>query len=203
MQMRNTNNPKLWFRFGVLFVAFLAFISGSSIILNNFFSSNLKVPAENMLATPLQYSPLEIPVLLKIPTINVNAKIIPVGITNLGAMDTPKGPSDTGWFDLGPVPGEIGSAVIDGHRGFRTGPAVFDDLHKINVGDKIFVENKDGKNFMFVVREKKVYGANENVPDVWNKNDKAHLNLITCSGTWNRLTRTSNERLVVFTDLVD
>ena len=42
-----------------------------------------------------------------------------VGLTPGGAMDVPKGPSDVAWFDLGPRPGEVGSAVIAGHEGWK------------------------------------------------------------------------------------
>jgi sortase (surface protein transpeptidase) len=74
-------------------------------------------------------------------------------------------------------------------------------LDKIQLGDKVYVENEKGDTLVFVVREMHVYGAREIVPEVWNKNDAAHLNLITCSGDWNASTGTSDKRLVVFTDL--
>jgi len=116
-------------------------------------------------------------------------------------MESPKEPGDTAWFKLGASPGEKGSSVIAGHRGWKTGPAVFDDLDKIQLEDNVYVEDEKGNTLVFVVREMRVYGANEIVPEVWNKDDTAHLNLITCSGDWNESTKTSDKRLVVFTDL--
>ncbi|PIZ82226.1 MAG: class F sortase, partial [Parcubacteria group bacterium CG_4_10_14_0_2_um_filter_41_6] len=39
------------------------------------------------------------------------------------------------------------------------------------------------------------------VPEVFNSSDgKAHLNLITCTGVWNKEDNAFSERLVVFTD---
>lgn len=186
----------------MLIISFLAFTCGLYIILNDrFFSdSNLKVPEEDLTARAVW--PSEFPVRIKIPSIDVDAPVVPVGRTNAGAMDVPKKPMDTGWYRLGPKPGEKGSAVIAGHRGFRSGPAVFDNLHKIKIGDKVYTEDEKGRELVFVVRDISTYKATDQVPDIWEKNDVAHLNLITCFGRWNRLTRTSDERLVVFTDLV-
>jgi len=81
-----------------------------------------------------------------------------LGLTTDGAMDVPKGPSNTAWFDLGTIPGDTGSAVIDGHSGWKNGiPAVFDDLYKLQKGDKVYVQNGKGIIITFVVREIKNY----------------------------------------------
>ena len=54
---------------------------------------------------------------------------------------------------------------------------------------------------VFVVREARSYGLNEPAPDVFAAgDDKAHLNLITCEGVWDKATKTYSGRLVVFTD---
>lgn len=164
-------------------------------------NSNSKNSNDNIIA-PLLISPEKIvPTRIKIPSIKVDALIKPVGLTKLKTMESPEEPLDTAWFRLGTSPGEKGSSVIAGHRGWKTGRAIFDDLDKIQLGDKVYVENEKGNTLVFVVREMRVYGAREIVPEVWNKNDAAHLNLITCSGDWNASTGTSDKRLVVFTDL--
>lgn len=142
-----------------------------------------------------------IPVRIKIPSIGVDAAIKPVGLTKLKTMESPKEPEETAWFRLGASPGEKGSSVIAGHRGWKIGPAVFDDLHKIQPGDKVYVEDEKRNTVAFVVREMRIYGADEIIPEVWEKKDSAYLNLITCSGSWNEVTGTSAKRLVVFTDL--
>ena len=66
----------------------------------------------------------------------------------------------------------------------------------------MYVEDSEGNELVFEVRELRTYDAKEIVPEVWNKDDASYLNLITCSGSFNVLTGTSKERLVVFTDLV-
>jgi LPXTG-site transpeptidase (sortase) family protein len=117
-------------------------------------------------------------------------------------MDVPKGPDDAAWFNLGPRPGEIGSSVIDGHSGYKNNrPAVFDKLYKLKKGDKIYVEDDKGNITTFVVREFKTYNPKADAKMVFSSNDGgSHLNLITCSGSWNKVERTHSDRLVVFAD---
>ena len=142
------------------------------------------------------------PVRLKIPSINVDAPVEYTGLTSDGAMDVPKGPVDVAWFNLGPRPGENGSAVIAGHYDWKNNiPAVFDNLHKLRKGDKIYIEDEKGANIVFVVREIQIYGKNEDASGVFGSSDgKAHLNLITCTGVWNKAKKTYSDRLIVFTD---
>lgn len=185
----------------ILILTFLIFIGGSYLVLNNFYASALSVPEESLTAQASETSLAGTPTSLEISSVKISAPIVSVGLTAQGLMESPEGPVNTGWYSLGVSPGEKGSAIIAGHRGFRTGPAVFDNLHLVNTGDEVRIKNAEGQDMIFVVKEKKTYGATEIVPEVWNKTDGKYLNLITCSGQWNRLTGTSDERLVVFTEL--
>jgi len=143
-----------------------------------------------------------LPIILKIPKINVESGIEYVGLTSDGAMDVPKNQDNVAWFKLGQRPGEDGSAVIAGHYGLKDGkPSVFDNLHKLVKGDKLYIEDDQGKAISFVVREIKSYDPQANATEVFNSNDgKSHLNLITCEGTWDEIFKTYSQRLVVFTD---
>jgi LPXTG-site transpeptidase (sortase) family protein len=144
----------------------------------------------------------DLPIRLIIPNINVDAAVDYVGLTSDGAMDVPTGPTTTAWLDLGPRPGDSGSAVIDGHEGWKDGTqAVFDNLYKLQNGDKIYVEDKAGVTTTFVVRETQTYGENQDFSNVFRSSDgKAHLNLITCAGAWNKTQKSYSNRLVIFTD---
>lgn len=174
----------------ILIVALLGFI---------FFASLLPPNQTNQKQTSVG---IGLPVRLRIPEINVDATVKYVGLTPDGAMGVPKNPDDVAWFNLGPQPGENGSAVIAGHKGWKNNtPAVFDNLYKLHVGDKVFIEDDSGAITTFVVREIRIYNKDEAVPDVFSSNDgKAHLNLITCTGIWNKAEQTRSERLVIFTD---
>ena len=145
----------------------------------------------------------DIPVRLKIPRINVDATIESVGLTPQGAVGVPKGSSNTSWYNLGPRPGERGNAVITGHYGiWKNGkPTVFNNLLKLRQGDKIYVKDLKGATLTFVVREVRKYDPNADASDVFISSDgKAHLNLITCDGAWNKVSKSYPRRLVIFTD---
>jgi LPXTG-site transpeptidase (sortase) family protein len=143
-----------------------------------------------------------LPVRLMIPKINVDAAIDYVGLTPEGELGVPAGPANAAWYDLGPRPGEKGNAVIDGHFGYKNHiPAVFDNLHALQKGDIIYVEDEKGKTITFVVRELRTYGQNEDDSGVFVSSDgKAHLNLITCQGVWSETQKSFSNRLVVFAD---
>jgi len=143
-----------------------------------------------------------LPVRLNIPSINVNAPVEYVGLTLDGEMDVPKERANVAWFDLGLRPGENGSAVIAGHYGWKNGKAsVFDNLYKLRKGDKLYIEDERGIIISFVVRESRRYDPDDDAPDVFDSSDeKSHLNLITCEGVWDKVSKTYSKRLVIFTD---
>lgn len=144
-----------------------------------------------------------IPVRLEISKINVDAPIISVGVAKDGSMGAPTGPKEVGWFKFGVKPGEIGSAVIDGHYGYwKNGQgSVFDDLNKLRKGDQLYVKDSNGAVTIFIVRKILTYDPNKDASAVFSSSDGiAHLNVITCEGVWNNTTKTYSNRLVVFTD---
>lgn len=143
-----------------------------------------------------------LPVRLEIPTLNIDASVEHVGVTDFGSMDVPENPDNVAWFDLGPRPGEKGSSVMDGHAGWSEGKAaVFDNLYKVRKGDKVFVTDDKGITLTFIVRETRRYDPGGDSSYVFSSNDgKSHLNLITCEGEWDKVSRSSSIRLVVFTD---
>lgn len=145
------------------------------------------------------------PMRLKIPSLNVDAAVEPVGLTPGGAMDVPKNRNDVAWFDLSSRPGEKGSAVMAGHFDWQDGAsAVFDNLYKLQPGDKLSVEDGQGAATTFVVRASRSYEAAADASEVFVSNDgQAHLNLVTCEGVWNKTAKSYPQRLVVFTDKVD
>ena len=142
------------------------------------------------------------PARLKIPKIKVDAPVESVGLTTQGAMGAPKGPSGVAWFNLGPRPGEKGSAVMSGHYGWKNNiPASFDNLSKLRKGDKLYVEDTKGVITTFVVRELRTYDQNQDASDVFGSDDgKSYLNLVTCKGVWNKAQKSYSQRLVVFTE---
>jgi len=173
----------------------------SAIPIFYFISKSSNLPADKQ----AQILPIPIgePMRLKIPKINVDTAIEYVGLTSDGAVDVPKNPTNAAWFNLGPRPGNNGSAVITGHYGpWENGKeSIFDNLHKLRKGDKLYIEDDKGVIISFVVRESRSYDPKADASDVFGSNDgKSHLNLITCEGVWNKDSKSYSKRLVVFTD---
>lgn len=141
-----------------------------------------------------------LPVRLTIPKIKVEAAVESVGLTPQGAMGVPKKTANVAWFNLGSRPGEIGSAVIAGHYGYKNGSA-FDNLNKLRPSDKLYIQDDKGTIVTFTVREIKKYNPKDDASDVFGSSDgKSHLNLVTCAGIWNRISKSYSKRLVIFTD---
>jgi len=145
-----------------------------------------------------------IPVRIEIPRINLDTIVIQVGLTPNGAMAVPSGPTETAWYKLGPHPGEIGSAVISGHYGWKDNiSAAFDSLHRLEIGDTVRVEDENGRMNTFIVRAVRSYYPQADASLIFSSGDIVpHLNLITCEGTWNQNQKSYSKRLVVFTNLV-
>lgn len=171
---------------------------------------NLAPPIENAFVFPKQESvnfglpalPVGRPIRLKIPNINVDSAIEYVGVASNGEMDVPKVPADVAWFSPGTRPGENGSAVIAGHYDWKDGqPAVFADLSKLRPGDKLYIEDDKGAIITFVMRESRNYDPAADATGVFSSSDgRAHLNLVTCKGVWNKTSKSYSQRLVVFAD---
>lgn len=159
------------------------------------------LPESDQGVTPEQK--VELPLRLHINRIGVDAPIYTVGLAADGSMDVPKSPFETGWYELGPRPGSIGSAVIAGHVDSATGaPGVFANLDNLTIGDIITVES-EGTSLLFRVRKIHVYPADADATEIFTSTDgKAHLNLITCNGTWDTDTNQYTDRLVIFTDKI-
>jgi len=142
------------------------------------------------------------PIRLEVTKIKVDAKVKPVGLTVDGDMAIDNNAQELAWYQPGPKPGEIGSAVIAGHYGWKDGvPSVFNDLNTLKAGDIILSYDADEVKTQFVVTEIRMYSPDDDATQVFTSTDgKAHLNLITCQGSWNNSKQTYSERLVVFTD---
>ena len=188
---------------GVGFFSTVVFLNVLHLSILNWDLPNFIIGKQTESKTPSSPSDSEQRVRIKIPRIGVDTVIESVGLTPSGAMAVPKTPADVAWFNLGPYPGEVGAAVLAGHYGeWKNGQeSVFDNLHQLKKGDKVYVTAASGAIVAFVVRESRNYDPSANASDVFTSTDgQAHLNLITCEGVWNEALKSYSQRLVVFTD---
>jgi sortase (surface protein transpeptidase) len=184
--------------------------------------ADLAVPASFTEAElDLRAGPGAVPFELRIPSLDVAADVLGVGITAKNVMDAPMGPAgdpvwqQAFWYRGSSVPGALSTALMAGHVGGPKGSAaIFGELGRLRRGDPIIVrDTRNSLDVRFAVTESKTYSLDEAAePDVlteiygagpvagtWSQpsaDGLAHLTLITCTGTFVR--GTHDHRLVVY-----
>jgi sortase (surface protein transpeptidase) len=145
------------------------------------------------------------PVRLVIPSIKIDAFVESLGVLANGDLQTPQeNPWDNvGWYQSGAVPGERGSAVIDGHLDRPGGyPAVFWQLRQLQVGSAVMVIDAAGRTVRFHVTRVAYYSPQAApLQAIFGNGGGSYLNLITCAGDWIPSQQQTTLRLVVYTAL--
>lgn len=142
------------------------------------------------------------PVRLLIASIRLDAKVEARGLDAKRNLDTAKDPFDVAWYDKGPLPGQPGNAIINGHVDWWTGDAVFTHLGRVRPGDTVAVVRADGVIVTFRITLLQVVNAGTRIPALFAAGPRATLTLITCAGVWNPLAFTNTQRLLVSATLV-
>ncbi|KIL51708.1 hypothetical protein KP77_12200 [Jeotgalibacillus alimentarius] len=143
------------------------------------------------------------PARIQIPSLDIDTGVIPVGLLDNGEMEVPESTEVTGWYDRGVQPGAVGNSVIAGHVDSKEGPAIFFYLKDVEVGEQIIVTDENGTELTFEVKRKESYATNESpIAEIFGPSDKRNLNIITCTGTFDREQHLYPDRLVVYTELV-
>jgi sortase A len=95
-------------------------------------------------------------------------------------------------FPLSSIPDTVGNTVIFGHRFDKIPPEkeTFYNLDKVNIGDKIYIRQKNDKEISYTIIEK--YVVEKNDRSVLQESSNYRLTLITCTPLW-----TAKKRLVV------
>ncbi len=137
---------------------------------------------------------------LIIPSLSIDAHVQYVGVNKKGNIGTPNNFTDVAWYARGVVPGQLGTAIIDGHVDNGLGLAgVFKHLVSMKVGDDVYVVTKGAEHIHFVVTHVEAYDY-EHVTseDIFGTStDVRSINLITCDGEWVLSGDTYNKRLIV------
>jgi LPXTG-site transpeptidase (sortase) family protein len=141
---------------------------------------------------------------LIIPKINVNARVVAVGLTKTNAIGTPSNVYDTAWYNGSNLPGQAGATLIDGHVSSWTTNGVFYNLKTLTPGDTMQVELGNGSMLTYKVVKTQVFQSNNiDVASLLRPitTGKPGLNLITCTGDVISGTSDFAERFVAYATL--
>lgn len=142
------------------------------------------------------------PVAVRIPSLGISSPLEGLGIGPSGELGAPIDYNQAGWYVDGPVPGEIGPAIIAGHVDSVTGIAVFSRLAELKGGDEVYVDMDTGRSLTFIVTSR-MQSAKATFPtaDVYRNVPRPELRIITCAGVFDRSVGHYTDNLIVFAAL--
>ncbi|HBU81168.1 MULTISPECIES: class F sortase [Paenibacillus] len=144
------------------------------------------------------------PVRLCIPSVHLSTSITPIHLSENGQLQVPKSSEIAGLYVDGVLPGENGNAIVAGHVDNYTGPAIFYPLKHLKPGTFVFLFDQNNHYLKYEVLEVESYYTQEAPLDkIFGDTAEKQLNLITCTGTYDRKKKEHNKRLVVYTRLVE
>ncbi len=143
-----------------------------------------------------------VPLTLTVPAIGLSVPVGTLGLDADGTVQVPTSSQATGWFRLGPTPGEIGSAVILGHVDSYLGPGVFFQLRTLAAGDQVDVGLSDGVTVRFTVNAVVMYSKQQfPAQRVYGSHGASALQLVTCGGVFDHQTGSYLSNIVAYTSL--
>jgi sortase A len=138
-----------------------------------------------------------VPLNVTISSIGLDAKIIPVGLQEDGAMEVPEDVMEIGWYNKGARPGEKGNVVLAGHVDNYLGKGVFFDLEDVSLDDEVVLSDSENSLRYKIVKIESYPYDDGPIEEIYGFTSQKRLQLITCTGWFNPLTKNHEERLVV------
>lgn len=156
-------------------------------------------PISNIYAVP-DGDPLSI----EIASTGIRGFIQKVGVDQHQAVAAPNNVHLAGWFVDSVLPGQKGLSIIDGHVSGRSSDGVFKRLPEVNKGDEVTVTMGGGQRFIYRVFATKTVPNDQAAAVLFDQNPSSvngQLNLITCTGEFDRTTQTYADRVIVYAAL--
>jgi sortase (surface protein transpeptidase) len=170
-------------------------------------SSNSSAPESRPEVPPSVAANAAKPTEVHIPSLDVNAHIIDLGLTDKGQVEVPPDAKDAGWYIYSPLPGRPGPSVIAAHVNWKGVDGPFAHLDRLKPGDKVTVDAENGASATFEVthkdripkdqfNEKLVYGDPDG-PEMGPE-----LRLVTCGGSFDPAAHSYRDNIIVSAKLV-
>ncbi len=142
-----------------------------------------------------------VPKRLIIPSIDVDAKVQPVGKDRLDRMDTPDHVNEVGWYQYGARAGAVGNVVLSGHLDDLQGPAIFSDLGTLQLGEMVTLQHSDRVARYEVVAVERYLLEDVPLASIFAATQSERLQLITCAGPYDPVNG-YRDRIIVTAKLI-
>jgi sortase (surface protein transpeptidase) len=143
--------------------------------------------------------PPDQPKTIILPTLGVSGLIQKVGVDEQHRIAVPGNINVAGWYVNSVKPGQPGLSIIDGHVHGVYAPGIFEKLGQLKAGDPLAIEFGDGHTVKFTVVSREDMSAEDANQKIYHKDTpiNAQLNLMTCSGTYDKGKAEYTNRLLV------
>lgn len=144
------------------------------------------------------------PLSIEIDRIGTKGFIQKVGVDQHQAVTAPNNVNLAGWFNESVLPGNKGLSIIDGHVSGRSSEGIFKNLPKVKPGDEVIITMGGGGKFTYQVFDTKTIPNEQAASVLFEQSPKvtAQLNLITCTGQYDKNAKTYNDRVIVYAKLL-
>ena len=147
--------------------------------------------------------PVPEPARVEIPSLGIDSSLIDLFVAEDGTMGVPKTPEQIGWWEDGPVPGELGASLIAAHVSLGGQPGAFAELGALEVGAKVVIDRVDGTAATYRVTSVEQFPKAEFPEErVYSYDGPTRLHLVTCGREINPETGHYDDNVVAFADLV-
>lgn len=137
-------------------------------------------------ATPAAVVAAPVPISLTVAGTPIDMPVVPVGVSDGGAMEIPDAFDRAGWYRFGPAPGAAaGTSVIAGHIDTKSDNAPFSALKSVAAGTLVQVgrEGAPALNYRVVSVELMAKDRFDG-SSVFRRSGPHELKVITCGGEW-------------------
>lgn len=127
-----------------------------------------------------------VPVSLTVAGTPINMPVVPVGVSDSGAMEIPDAFDRAGWYRFGPAPGAAaGTAVIAGHIDTKSDNAPFSALKSVAAGTVVEVGREGAPALKYRVVSVELMAKDRfDGSSVFRRSGQHELKVITCGGEW-------------------
>ena len=139
------------------------------------------------------------PLRLKLPSLNVDAPVVPVSTDPRGNLAVPDDPRIVGWWENGARPsGAQGTVVLDGHVDTaEDGPGALFQLRFLEIGQPVVVTTEQGEAVYTVTANHRYHKSS--LPDaLFDTAGPPRIVIITCGGAFDRAAKKYSDNVVIY-----